>query len=414
MKLTKYSMGTGDRFGRQGRAQLAALEAARDRGVEITPVWNKSNREHGIIGTAPADTRRAADAAVRAAGWTGAYFVDADHIGLKTVDAFVGSCDFFTLDVADAIGRPAPEEAVREFVAAQPLPAGPIRLPGLDGHLAVSRDDIERAARRYLAAVREAGEIYRRIERRKGRGTFITEVSMDETSSPQTPAELLVILAALAREGVPANTIAPRFSGRFNKGVDYVGDPLQFAAEFEQDVAVAAFAVTELGLPADLKLSLHSGSDKFSLYAPMRDVLRRHGAGLHLKTAGTTWLEEVAGLAESGGEGLALVREIYAAAVSRIDELSAPYASVIAIRRENLPAPAEVARWDARRFASALRHDASCAAFNPDLRQLLHVSYGIAAAMGDRYLQALSRSEETVARGVTENLRDRHVKPLFL
>ena len=100
MPLERYSLGIGDRFGREGQAQLRALDAARRRGVRITPVWNKSNREHTIIGTTPEDTRRSADAAVRAAGWTDAYYVDADHIGLATVDRFVGACDFFTIDVA--------------------------------------------------------------------------------------------------------------------------------------------------------------------------------------------------------------------------------------------------------------------------------------------------------------------------
>ena len=100
-------------------------------------------------------------------------------------------------------------------------------------------------------------------------------------------------------------TIAPKFTGRFNKGVDYVGDLAQFEKEFNDDLAVIAFAVKEFGLPADLKLSVHSGSDKFSIYPAIRRAIRRTGAGLHIKTAGTTWLEELIGLASAGGEGLA-------------------------------------------------------------------------------------------------------------
>ena len=90
---------------------------------------------------------------------------------------------------------------------------------------------------------------------------------MDETDSPQTPAELLVILAAMADERMPIQTIAPKFTGRFNKGVDYVGDVEQFEKEFEEDLAVIAFAVKRYGLPANLKLSVHSGSGQvFDLY----------------------------------------------------------------------------------------------------------------------------------------------------
>jgi hypothetical protein len=414
MILAKYSIGIGDRFGRQGQAQLAALEAARKEGVEITPVWNKSNREHSIIGTRPADTRKAADAAVKAAGWQGPYRVDADHIGLGTVDAFIECSDFFTLDVADKIGREAPEESVRGFLASRGGLAGKRRMPGVREPMEITRPELERAARKFLLAAQEAGRIYRRIQAGKGRGAFVTEVSMDETDSPQTPAEMLVILAALADENVPAQTIAPRFSGTFHKGVDYRGDPEAFAAEFERDVAVLAFAAAEFGLPGDLKLSLHSGSDKFSLYGPVRRILRRHDAGFHIKTAGTTWLEEVIGLAEAGGEGLALAKRIYAAALDRLDELCAPYAAVIGIRASNLPPAGAVARWTAGQFVAALRHDATSAAYNPDFRQLLHVAYRVAAEMGGTYMAALAANRDAVARNVTANLLDRHVRPLFL
>ena len=120
-------------------------------------------------------------------------------------------------------------------------------------------------AGKYLLAVQDAGKIYRHIAENKGEGKLIAEVSMDETDAPQTPPELLIILAALADEGVKAQTIAPKFTGRFNKGVDYVGDLTQFEKEFNDDLAVIAHAVARYGLPANLKLSVHSGSDKFSL-----------------------------------------------------------------------------------------------------------------------------------------------------
>ncbi len=116
ISLERFSIGIGDRFGREGVAQLAALEAARRDGIAVTPVWNKSNREHALIGTRPEDTRRAADAAVRDAGWRHPYRLDADHVGLASVEKFLDACDFFTLDVADFIGRPAPAEAAQALV----------------------------------------------------------------------------------------------------------------------------------------------------------------------------------------------------------------------------------------------------------------------------------------------------------
>src|SRR5204863_7907971 len=174
----------------------------------------------------------------------------------------------------------------------------------------------------------DAGKIYRYIVGKKGEDDIIAEVSMDETDSPQTPPELLVILAAIADEKVRAQTIAPKFTGRFNKGVDYVGDLAQFEREFHDDLAVIAHAIARYDLPKNLKLSVHSGSDKFSLYPIIRRTLPKFGAGLHVKTAGTTWLEELIGLAEAGGEGLELAKEIYAYSIEHIDELTRRYATV--------------------------------------------------------------------------------------
>jgi hypothetical protein len=237
---------------------------------------------------------------------------------------------------------------------------------------------------------------------------------MDETDAPQTPPELLVILAALADEKIPIQTIAPKFTGRFNKGVDYVGDVAQFEKEFQQDLAVIAFAIGKYGLPENLKLSVHSGSDKFSIYAPIRRSIARFDAGLHVKTAGTSWLEEVIGLAEAGGGGLDIAKEIYAKALEKRDAFCAPYAAVIEIDPAKLPSSQAVKSWSSQQFVSALRHDPRSPAFNSHLRQLIHVGYKIAAQMGDRYLTMLEACEATISRNVTENLFERHLKPLFL
>ena len=414
MNLEKYSFGIGDRFGHQGRAQLQAIIKAKQACIDITPVWNKSHREHTIIGTAPGDVRSEADAAVKTLGWGGSYRVDADHIGLKNVDLFIDSSDFFTLDVADFIGEPADEAAIKAFVEKHKNLVGSVQIPGIDEALNITAEQIKAIAAKTLLAVTEAGKIYRHIATTKGAGNFITEVSMDETDQPQTPVEMLFILAAIADEGIPAQTIAPKFTGRFNKGVDYVGDVAQFGKEFEEDLAVIAFAVKEFGLPKELKLSVHSGSDKFSIYGPINKALKKFGAGLHLKTAGTTWLEELIGLALAGGEGLSISKEVYTNALGRFDELCGPYATVIDIDKSGLPSPETVEKWSGEQYADALRHDQSCASYNRNFRQLLHVGYKVAAEMGDEFLDALKRYEETIAQNVTQNIFERHIKPIFM
>jgi hypothetical protein len=387
---------------------------AAERRVEVIPVWNKSNREHGVVGSEPASVRAAADAAVRDLGWKRPYHVDADHINLSTVDRFLPASDFFTLDVAAAIGQPPAPADLEAFLERHPELVGRLTIPGIEKPLETTRQSIAEIVRRYLFAAQEAGRIYRHIAERKGPGAFITEVSMDETDLPQTPPQLLVILAAISDAGIPIQTIAPKFTGRFNKGVDYVGDLAQFEKEFNDDLAVIAHAVQQYGLPANLKLSVHSGSDKFSIYPAIRHALQHHNAGVHVKTAGTNWLEELIGLAESGGEGLALAKEIYTNAFAHRDALCEPYAAVIDIDFARLPAPETVNRWSSAQYTSALRHDQSNPAFDSNLRQLLHVGYKEAAKMGPRYLEMLVRCEAQISRNVTENLFERHIRPLFL
>ncbi|QDV25536.1 tagaturonate epimerase family protein [Aureliella helgolandensis] len=412
--IEKYTFGVGDRFAHQAGAQLRAFEQLAADGVDVTPVWNKSNREHTFVGSQPQSVYDAAQAAVASRGWKKPWHVDADHIQLKTVDAFIPCSDFFTIDVADSIGKPAASKDIAAFVERHPELVGKLTLDGLSAPLEVTQADVQRVAEQYLLAVQEAGEIYRHIATTKGADKVIAEISMDETDAPQTPPELLIILVAIADEKIPVQTIAPKFTGRFNKGVDYVGDLQQFTREFNDDVAVIAHAVKTYGLPETLKLSVHSGSDKFSLYPIIRECLQRTGAGLHIKTAGTTWLEEIIGLAEAGGDGLALAKEIYAYALEHVEEFCAPYASVIDIDASQLPSADTVASWSGPRLASAIRHIQGNEHFNPHMRQLLHVSFKVAAKHGTRYTDMLKANEEIVGGEVTKNIYERHLRPLFV
>jgi tagaturonate epimerase len=415
LQLERFSFGVGDRFAHQAKAQLSALIQATELpdGPVVVPVWNKSNREHLIVGSEPASVLAAAQSAVAALGWQHPFHVDADHIRLETVDRFLSVSDFFTIDVADSIGAAPPAGAVEAFLDRHPELTGTLTISGIEAPLNLTRETSAAIAGKYLAAVLEAGQIYRHIANHRGADNFITEVSMDETDAPQTPPELLIILAALADEQIPLQTIAPKFTGRFNKGVDYVGDVVQFEREFSDDLAVIADAITRYGLPANLKLSVHSGSDKFSIYRPIARAIKTSGAGLHLKTAGTTWLEEVIGLAESGGEGLALAKEIYAGAIYKCDDLCAPYASVIDIDKSKLPSSETVNGWSSEQYVNALRHQPDCTEYNSSLRQLIHVGYKVAAQMGDRYLNMLVACEPAISKCVRENLYERHLVPLF-
>jgi len=413
LTLGKYSVGVGDRFAHQAAAQLTACGEAAKHGLAITPVWNKSNREHSIIGSEPASVRIAAMQAVRDLNWSGAFHIDADHITPATVSRFLADCDFFTLDVAETIGKAAPDAAIDDFCKRHQNLVGTIQLDEIAESLTLDSATLRTIATKYLAALLEAGSLYRTIEARKGAGNFIVELSMDETDEAQTPLEVLVILAAIADEQIPVQTFAPKFSGRFNKGVDYVGSVAGFEAEFRADLAAIHYAVTRFNLPQNLKLSIHSGSDKFSIYPAMHRAITDFDTGLHLKTAGTTWLEELIGLAEADSSALALAKEIYAAAYEQRESLAIPYATVIHIDPAKLPTPSQLARWSADEFTSALRHNLAAPQYNPHLRQLLHIAFKVAAQMGPRYLDQLVEHRCIIARNVATNLLDRHIMPVF-
>jgi hypothetical protein len=413
MKLEKYSFGVGDRFGHQGKAQLRALIKAKQNGLDVVPVWNKSYREHTTIGTTPLDVRKEADQAVKDMNWTSNYYVDADHINFSNISSFIEHSDFFTLDVAEAIGQPCDSDCLDSFVKFCDRFACRLTVDNIDSEFDITHDTIRQIGSKYLHAVKQASKVYRHLVDVKGQANFIAEVSMDETDSPQTPLEMFFILAAIAMEGIDAQTIAPKFTGRFNKGVDYVGDVTQFEKEFIEDVAIVDFAVKEFGLPDNLKLSVHSGSDKFSIYGPIQNSLKKFDAGLHLKTAGTTWLEELIGLAEAGGDGLEVAKLIYRTALKKFDELCQPYATVIDIDKAKLPSSQTVDKWSGQEYASALCHDLADPAYNLDFRQLLHVGYKVAAEMGDSYYSVLREYEDIIAGHVSENIYTRHLVRVF-
>ena len=245
LKLSRYSIGTGDRFAHQAKAQLQACVQALEKGIEVDSGLEQiePRTHHHWLRTSvgSAGCGRSGEGAL-----TGTIHIscDADHITLQTVSRFLSACDFYTIDVADFIGMPASPADIESFVKRHPELLGRIRLEGIDEHFrdhggGVAGNCTEISRRRS----RRPAKSIARSRRPRANGNFIPEVSMDETDSAQTPVELLIILAAIADEGMPIQTIAPKFSGRFNKGVDYVGDVAQFERELALDIAAIAYAV---------------------------------------------------------------------------------------------------------------------------------------------------------------------------
>lgn len=412
-KLSKYSFGMGDRFAHQSKYHLQAIIDAASKGVDVTPVWNKSNREHTTIGSQPKDTLKAVEETIKSKNYNHQYFIDADHINLQTVEGFLDYANFFTIDVASYIGTKADEKEKDNFLKTVEKYITNLEVPGINEKFDISKSYVEELIDTYLYAAEMASKTYKIIEDAKGKGNFITEVSMDEVENPQKPSDLFFILAMLAFYNVPAQTIAPKFTGRFNKGVDYVGDVAAFRQEFEDNLMVIDFAIKEFNLPEELKMSIHSGSDKFSIYPAIKEITQKHDKGFHIKTAGTTWLEEVIGLAKAGGDALKLVKEIYAESLTDIDGLAAPYADVIDINKDELPTAEVTNKWSGQDFVDALLHIPNSEKFNPNMRQLIHVGYKLAADRIDEFNKQIIANKEVVGQCVYDNIYDRHLKRLF-
>lgn len=412
MQLGKYSMGMGDRFGHQAKAQLRAIMEAEKAGIKITPVWNKSHREHQITGTKPSSVLEQAKKAVKELSYTAPYFIDADHINISNVDSFIDNSDFFTIDIAQYIGQKSDQKYIQQFISSFSHYREDLILAGTEFEQKLNDADIKAVMEKYALAVKKASEIYHHIRKSRKNG-FIAEISLDEADNPQSPLELYVIMAALEAEDITFRTLAPRFSGRFNKGIDYKGDPKKFGREFRAVVMILDQAIDDFGLEEDLKVSIHSGSDKFSLYPEIQAVLKELDKGIHLKTAGTTWLEECIGLAEAGGAGLEMVKEIYRSALKQYDEICAPYAVLIDIDKAKLPEISELDLWKEQEMAQALRHDSKNSLYNPDLRQFMHLAYQAAAEQGKRFHDFLDEFQTEIEKNVTENLLERHIKKIF-
>jgi hypothetical protein len=359
------SAGFGDRLGVATPGHVRALRAA---GGGIRPIFaQQSIRENARTGRSP---RAVIDDAVWGAfeaGWTEGFGADADH--LKT-PADVESCaaegyTFFTIDPGEHVdGRADAATAADIQAAADLLPWAELqtdmasmldRFAGLavdlDGsRVTLDENQVRRAAVKYGRAIAHIVRMFHGVEAATKGRPFELEVSVDETDTPTSHGEHVVIASELKRLGVRWVSLAPRFVGRFEKGVDYIGD----LRAFDEDVRVHAAIARRFG---PYKISLHSGSDKFSIYGA---AARETRGVVHLKTAGTSYLEALRAVADVSP---AFFRAIYAFSRGRYDQDKVSYHVSASVART--PLPGDVKDGD----LSALLDDF-------DVREILHVTFG--------------------------------------
>jgi tagaturonate epimerase len=399
---TRTSAGFGDRLGLATPGHVRALRAA---GGGLAPIFaQQSIREMERTGRSPQEVMDDATWGVFAEGWREGFGADADH--LKTFED-VNACvaaghTFFTFDPGEHVddeGEGADASALNaalEALAWEDLEDRPADLKRryldktfeAEGHeIDLDELSLARAAVKYGNAVAHVARLYRHLDAAMGDEDFEVEVSVDETESPTTHAEHVYIAGELQRLGVRWVSLAPRYVGRFEKGVDYIGDP----ASFEADVEVHAAIARAVAPQEPYKLSLHSGSDKFSIYPAF---VRQTRGIAHLKTAGTSYLEALRAVAAIDPE---LFREIYAFARGRYEEDRASYHVSANISRAPQPETAELT-YVLDQF---------------DAREILHVTFGSVlkeALLHDRLFEALRENPEVYAVGLEGHLL-RHLKP---
>jgi hypothetical protein len=359
------SAGMGDRLGLATPGHVRAMQAS---GRGLAPIYaQQSIREMTRTGRTPQQVMDDATWGAFAAGWRGMVGADADH--LKTT-ADIDSClaagfSFFTIDPSEHVDSAADTDTVDALRAkfdalpwdvlgdtpdgARARYAG--RTFAIEEHrITVDETAVLRAAVKYGRAVCHVLRMYTHLAAVSMGRPFDLEVSVDETETPTTPAEHLYVATEMRRLGIQWVSLAPRFVGRFEKGVDYIGDVAVFEREFALHAAIARFA-------GPYKLSLHSGSDKFSIYG----IAARLARGLvHLKTAGTSYLEALRALSVAEP---ALFREIYVFSRERYEVDKQTYHVSADLGR----APAPETLTDAQ--LPALLEDF-------DARQVLHVTFG--------------------------------------
>lgn len=361
----RTSAGLGDRLGLATQGHIRALRAT---GGAIAPVLaQQSVRENSRTGRTPGQVLDDAMWGAFEEGWQEGFGADADH--LKTtedIDAFLAAgFSWFTIDPGGFVNGDASElDEARLAAAFSDLPWGALedsprdlrrRYEGrefqVEGHaLRFGAATLARAAVKYGGAIAEVTRLYRHLATVRPRGDFDLEVSVDETETPTSPLEHLYIARELARLGVRWTSLAPRFPGSFEKGIDYRGS----IEAFRQDLGVHAAIAREIG---PYKISLHSGSDKFSIYPAAAELTR---GAVHLKTAGTSYLEALRTLTKVAPD---LFRDIYRFSLERYELDRASYHVSASLARA-----AGVASVPDPELPSALESE--------DARQVLHVTYG--------------------------------------
>lgn len=374
LRNERTTIGCGDRLGLANRGHIAAA-----RKFKVSPVLaQQSMRELSLTNRTFQNVVDDATFAVFACDYRSGYGADGDHLKKITdIDmALAAGMPMITLDLSDVMNPAAGtwseaeiESVFRDLPDETRTRIGRIYGELRDGGIEIDTLTAKRCAVMYDKALDFAAEVYRHLREKRGE-EFDLEISIDETTSPTLPSHHLYITRELRFRGVKFSSLAPRFIGEFQKAIDYIGDK----AEFDRQFAIHASIARMYG---NYKISVHSGSDKFSVY---RTIGHETSGCLHLKTAGTSWLVAVEVLAKF--EPL-LYRDMHRSALEYFSEMRKLYHITADIVK--IPALNKSADRDLPQFMAM-----------PEARQLLHITYGpiLTGPLRERFFVAMYRLEK--------------------
>ncbi|MBI1293600.1 hypothetical protein GC175_01415 [bacterium] len=396
---TQTSFGFGDRI---GLATSGHVQSAR--GAGVAPIFTQQSvRENTRIGRTPQQVMDDATWGVFQEGWRLPWGADADHVKVvESLPDFVAAgYTFYTIDPSDHVDNDAESDDVvtlRKKVAALPLDQLSITATELadlyagqtvnlgDKSLVFSQEKMLRAAAKYGRAIAHARTVASALTAQMGGRPFELEFSVDETDTPTSPHEHYYIAAELHRLNIPVVSLAPRFVGKFEKGIDYIGDLDEFSAALAWDIAI----MKHFG---DYKISVHTGSDKFSIYPIVAHAAQGR---VHVKTAGTSYLEALRVIA---AEDVAFFREILDFSRDHFEKDRKSYylsCDASKVHPANSYSDAEL--------VDLLNQ--------VDSRQVLHVTFGsVLDHYGDR-LKTFLRNHEAAYEAVLVTHFGKHLAPL--
>lgn len=412
LALGKYSIGFNNSITHPEIAQLAAIQLATNNGIQITPVWNKTYTEHLQTKSTAAEFQNYIEESRKQANWKADYFIDSENITNENIEFFLPHCNYFTFSISDFISNKPTDDKINKLHKLANTFFGTIVIDELSKPISFTENDINLFADKYLGAIENISKLHQVIQNKKGNGNYLVEISAFDLDAPLSTIETFFLFASLFIEKIPVTVFTPRFSGQILRSIDFIGNIQVFENKLVTNANLLESIKKQFNFSSDLKIGIHQACDKPSLYPIINKVIKQANVGIHIKTAGSTWLTDCTALIQINEDTLDLVKSIYAIALNQIDLLSKSYINKLKIDKTKLPTSAEMFMWPSEGMKAVLTiHDKD---FNPNLRQLMSIAFNIAAEYGAIFTECIIDNNEEISKQHTISIYESIIKPILI